>query len=259
MIHDDFRYMLRGKHLFGLAKEDCALLEPINQCGTGRDRALLLLHGFSSSPAVYRYLLPEIDHYDAIVCPVLQGHAESIQAFSLSTANDWRSTASKACEALLQSYKKVDVLGLSLGGLLACELSQKYPLNQLFLLAPALRLNINIDLVLKLARLMKYLGFDQLRNRAGDITSNSGAEISYRTLPISSIIEMLTLARNYQWQAPTCPVDVFLGANDRVVDSKEVEHLFAPLPNAKIHWLNNSAHVLPLDNDFKEIINCINA
>ena len=258
MNNNDFRYMWRGKQLSGLTTAETPLLKSVDQRGTGNERALLLLHGFSSSPAVYRCIIPQIKHYDAIVCPALQGHAESIEAFSLSKARDWQTTANKTCDALLNEYKKVDVLGLSLGGLLACELSQRFTLNHLFLLAPALKLQMHVRFMLKLAQVLKCLGFYQLRNNAGNLLTNKQAEIAYRKLPISTIIEMLNLSQSYQWVAPTCPVDLFLGAHDEVVASKEVEQLFAPLPNATIHWLKNSAHILPLDNDFKEIIQCIN-
>ena len=259
MNNDDFRYMRRGKQLSGLTREELTLLKPINQRGTNFERALLVLHGFSSSPAVYRYLIPKIKHYDAIVCPVLPGHAESIEAFSHSKASEWLLTAHHACETLTKEYKKVDVLGLSLGGLLACELSQRFKLNHLFLLAPALKLHMKVNSMLKLAQLLKYFGFRHLRNAAGNLKTNEHAEIAYRKLPISSIIEMLTLAQQYEWVPPTCPVDLFLGTYDEVVASEEVEKLFTSLPNVTTHWLKNSAHVLPLDSDLNEIIKCINA
>lgn len=258
MNNDDFRYMRRGKQLSGLTPEELAMLEPVNQRGKGFERALLVLHGFSSSPAVYRYILPQIKHYDAIVCPVLPGHAESIEAFSHAKAADWLATAHKACEELVNQYQKVDILGLSLGGLLACELSQRFKLNHLYLLAPALRLHMKVNSMLKLAQVLKYFGFNQLRNSAGNLLSNEHAEIAYRKLPISTIIEMLTLAKEYQWVPPNCSVDLFLGTYDQVVASQQVAQLFATLPNVTIHWLKNSAHVLPLDNDLKEIIDCIN-
>lgn len=258
MNHDDFRYMRRGKQLSHLTKDELNLLLPVNHRGKGQDHALLILHGFSSSPAVYRYLIPRIEHYDAIVCPVLPGHGESIDAFSHATAKDWLNTAINACEELTRQYKKVDVLGLSLGGLLACELSHRFQLNHLYLLAPALRLHMRLNAMLKLAYVMRSLGFHHLRNAAGNLLTDEHAEIAYRKLPISAIIEMLTLARDYQWIAPTCPVDLFLGTYDKVVDSEEVEELFESLPNVAIHWLKNSAHVLPLDNDLEEIISCIN-
>lgn len=255
---DDFRYMHQGRQLADLTSEELKLLKPVDKRGSGKGHALLLLHGFSSSPAVYRYLIPEIKAYDAIVCPVLPGHAASIDEFSNAKAKDWLSTASKTCEELVQQYQKVDVLGLSLGGLLACELSQLYPLHHLYLLAPALCLNFRVNALMKFAQVMHFLGFCQVRNSAGNIFNEAGAEIAYRKLPISTIIEMLHLAKNYQWVAPTCPVDLFLGAHDQVVAAKEVEKLFFDLPNVTIHWLKNSAHVLPLDSDLQVIIDCVN-
>lgn len=256
--NDDFRYMRRGKQLSGLKKEEVSLLDPIDIRGTGKDRALLILHGFSSSPAVYRYLIPKIKHYDTIVCPVLPGHAESIEAFSHSKAADWLSKATKVCEELTKEYSKVDVLGLSLGGLLACELSQLFTLNHLYLLAPAIKLHMRVNTMIKLAQVLRFLGFHHLRNIAGNIKTDDHAEIAYRKLPISAVIEMLTFQHQYQWVAPTCPVDLFLGTYDEVVASEQVEQIFANLPNVSIHWLKNSAHVLPIDNDLEEIIECIN-
>ncbi len=259
MKADDFRYMRRGKQIGDLSPQDLHLLQAINHRQSSKtERALLVLHGFSSSPAVYRYLIPQITGYDAIVCPVLPGHADSIQAFSRVKATDWLATAQTHCASLIKEYKKVDVLGLSLGGLLACELAQQYPINHLYLLAPALKLHMNIPLMLKIAKFLKCLGFHNLRNRAGNILAEQYAEIAYRKLPLTTVIEMLQFAQRYQWTPPHCPVDLFLGLHDEVVASKEVEELFMALPEVKIHWLNRSAHVLPLDDDINEMIQCLN-
>lgn len=259
MNPEDFRYMRRGKQLSALTSQDVALMKPINQRSQRFERALLVLHGFSSSPAVYRLLIPQLKNYDAIICPVLTGHAQSIDAFSQSSASQWVDSASNACDALIKEYKTVDVLGLSLGGLLACQLSQRYPINHLYLLAPALKLTMHIPAMILLAQALRTLGFRYFRNAAGNLFTQEHAEIAYRKLPISTILEILQLVRDYEWKAPSCPVDLFLGRFDEVVASREVEQLFSPLPNATIHWLENSAHVLPLDSDLKEIADCINA
>jgi carboxylesterase len=255
---NDFRYMRQGQQLNDLRTQDAQCLKPLNQCSNKKEKALFLLHGFSSSPAVYRYLAPQIKHYDAIICPVLPGHAESIHTFSRIKAADWFNAARTLCASLVKEYQKVDVLGLSLGGLIACELSQIFPLNHLYLLAPALKLQMNTKIMLHITRLFNALGFIHLRNAAGDLLNQEHAEISYRKLPLPTIIEMLQLVQHYQWNAPKCPTDLFLGTQDHVVNSKAVEQLFLPLENTRIHWLDNSAHVLPLDNDLHDIIQCIN-
>ncbi|MDI1351286.1 MAG: alpha/beta fold hydrolase, partial [bacterium] len=237
MNNNDFRYMRRGKQLADLAVSEIPLLQAINQRGSGKKRALLALHGFSSSPAVYRYLLPHLKNYDAIICPALPGHGESIAAFSQASAAEWLAAVSSICETLITEYQQVDVLGLSLGGLLACKLSERFTLNHLYLLAPALKLKLNVNRMCQLAQCLHWLGFQQLRNAAGNLISNEHAEIAYKKLPINTIIEMLKLAKNNQWIAPQCPVDLFLGFHDLIVSSAEVEKLFLPLPHATIHWL----------------------
>ena len=258
MNRNDFRYMLRGKQLADLKKEEFALLEPVNQHGTKKDRALLLLHGFTSTPAVYRYLIPQLKNYDALVCPALSGHAESIADFAKTKAADWLGGATQVCERLFNEYQKVDILGLSLGALLACQLSAHFKFNHMFLLAPALKLYMSMNKHLILLIALKKLGFCELRGQAGDLVGSKHLEISYRRMPIAALIELFILIRNYQWVAPHCPVDLFLGAHDFVVASKKIAQMFSSLPNATTHWLANSAHVLPLDNDLDQIVQCIN-
>jgi carboxylesterase len=254
---NDFRYMWRGKQFDGLALEHANLLAPVDMRGPGKERALLLLHGFSSSPAVYRQLLPKLPSYDAIVCPTLPGHGESIEALTAIKAQDWLIGVEKNCLSLIENYQKVDVIGLSLGGLLACHLSQRFNLNHLYLLAPALDLKLNISLALKSARLLHWLGFKYLRNRAGNLRSNMQKELAYRRVPIATIIEILTLINEFHFEPPTCPTDLFLGSFDEVVNSTLVAKKFSHLPNCTIHWLKESAHVLPLDSDVADIIECL--
>lgn len=254
---DDFRYMRRGKQLDFLTSQQAHLLAPVNIRGSGTERAVLLLHGFSSSPAVYRQLIPALTGYDAIVCPTLPGHGESIAAFTAVKASDWIAAAEKTFEALTKEYKAVSVVGLSLGGVLACHLSQRFALHHLYLLAPAIALQLNIPLALKFAHILRWLGCKSVRNRAGNLCSQLHSELAYRKLPVATAIEILTLINNFHFVPPSCPTDVFLGRFDKVINTNLVEKSFAGAPNVTVHWLANSAHVLPLDSDVEIIVECI--
>lgn len=253
---DDFRYMRRGIPLAILHPESAHILAPVDSRGEKKERALLLLHGFSSSPAVFRNIISKLSGYDAIVSPVLPGHGESINAFSVVKAQEWVNATEKLCASLCEEYQMVDVLGLSLGGILACNLSKKFPLHHLYLLAPALDLHSSISLLLWYGRFLQALGFKLLRNRAGNLLSEQFGELAYRQLPIVTIMELLNYIRNFKFTAPTCPTDLFLGEYDAVVDSKKIAKRFATAPT-NIHWLSNSAHVLPLDGDVDEILECV--
>lgn len=255
---NDFSFMWRGKVVKLLSKDNIELLKPIDKRGENKDHALLLLHGFSSSPAVYRKLYPALSSYDAIVCPTLPGHCDTLASFSKIKATDWVNATIATCDNLVNNYKKVDVLGLSLGGVLACNLSNRFTLNHLYLLAPALELKIKVPAMLYLAKILKQLGVKHLRNKAGNFHIKNEAELAYSKLPLSTIMEILNFIKQYEFKAPTCKTDLFLGYHDAVVHSPKVAKYFSNLKNCKTHWLNNSAHILPLDGDYNKIIECIN-
>jgi carboxylesterase len=258
MNRDEFRFLWCGQAVAPLLDEQMGLLSPIDIRGVGRDRALLMLHGFSSTPSVFRAMLPNIVGYDAVVCPVLPGHADSLMAFAQVQATDWLAAAEDACRALLRDYTTVDVLGFSLGGLLACHLSQRLPLNHLFLLAPALFLRLNVSMALCAARVLQALGCSRLRNRGGNLRTNRYAELTYRQVPLPVIIQILSLVKTFHFVPPACSTDVFLGRFDEVVDSSRIAALVATIPQVRTHWLEQSAHILPLDGDYEAIIECIN-
>ena len=248
----DFAFFHRGKIIRTLGEQEVDYLKPIDQVITPlHERALLLLHGFASSPAVYRAILPHLTGYDRIVCPVLPGHAQSLQAFAQSTAQKWRDAAHAHCATLINTYAQVNVVGFSMGGALALELSRAFPIQHLYLLAPALKLYYSPALARFAARALSTLGCTSLPNYAGDFYSKSTQyqELVYRRLPIPVILEILAFVQSQTYQAPGCPTDLFLGRHDRVVDSQTIAQQFAHYSQVQIHWLEHSAHMLPLDED----------
>lgn len=255
---DAFRCMRQGNSISTLYAKDEASLAPIYKNNGKNKSALLLLHGFSSTPAVFRHLIPSLDMYDAVLCPTLAGHGESIEAFALVKYEEWLKQSEELCKELQERYERVDVMGLSLGGLLACHLSTQFNINHLYLLAPALDLKLALKRTLTLARLLNWLGFQCIRSAAGNLYGNQHCEIAYRQLPISAIIQILTLIKQFQLVLPTCPTDLFLGCHDKVIAPEKVAKRFENQSNVEIHWLKESAHVLPLDSNLSLILDCIN-
>lgn len=254
---DDFRCMNRGVQLAIVQNKDAKLLQEFNQRSKGRRKALLLIHGFTSTPAVFRHFTHALSGYDAIIAPLLPGHGESVEHFGQVKAAEWLAHVENVCAATIREFAEVDVLGLSLGGLLACHLSRHFKLHHLYLLAPCLDLQLALPGALKLAKFLHSLGFRRLRSAAGNLITTEHCEIAYRQLPITAVIEILNLVKEFEFIPPTCPTDVFLGCYDKVVDSRKVAARFAKHDNITVHWLNKSAHVIPLDNDVEMILNCI--
>ena len=254
---DDFRYMRRGSHLALVKPGNARLLEPIDKHNGKIQKALLVLHGFSSTPAVFRQMVPAFESYDAVVIPALPGHGSTLELFSAMKADDLLRFTEQICAELTSEYQHVDVMGLSLGGLLACHLATLFPVHHLWLLAPALDLHLAISKITQLAKCLAWLGFYRVRNAAGNLFTSQHSEITYRQLSLSSIMELLKLVHEFQFTPPACPTDLFLGKHDEVVASQLVADRFSKSSNTTIHWLENSAHVLPLDGDTETIIRCI--
>lgn len=255
---DDFRCMRRGRPLATVSKDDKKLLQAINRRNGDNQRALLLLHGFSSTPAVFRYLMQQLPPYDAIICPLLPGHGVNLDLFSQQKAGEWLPMTEKLCAELVSEFKEVDVLGLSLGGIIANHLATRFKLNHLYLLAPAFDLHLAINQSIQIARFLNYLGFRRLRSYAGNLFTTKACEIAFRQLPLPTIIEVLTFIKEFPFVPPPCPTDVFLGCHDEIVSSEDVALRYQPYAQATIHWLQQSAHVLPLDGDIETILTCIN-
>ena len=256
---DDFCYARAGSVTGALFAEQNKDLGQIVIKTEQHHKALLLLHGFSSTPLVFRQLLPALTGYDALVCPCLPGHGATIQAFSHSTAHAWLSCAEQALCALQHRYAVVDVMGLSLGGLLAWYLAQQHRIDHVYLLAPALCLQQNIRWTTYLLKCLRCLGFVTVRNLAGNLCSSTASELTYRRLSLTAILEIFQLIRAVSWRMPLCPIDVFLGQFDDVVDSAQLAAFFAQQASAQIHWLPRSAHILPLEADSDVIARIVNA
>lgn len=257
MNRDDFLCMRRGITISTLTPDDMPYMLPVNRRNGNTQHALLMLHGFSSTPAVYRYLLPAFDHYDAIIVPTLPAHGNNLDDFAQMKGEELLSFSETLCAELLTEFEHVDVMGLSLGGLLACHLASRFSLNHLYLLAPALDLHLAINQALTVAKCCHALGFHAIRSVAGNLYTSNAYEIAFRQLPLTTIIELLTLINQFNFSLPKCPVDLFLGRHDDVVASAHVARRFEHSHQATIHWLEQSAHVLPLDGDIDQIIQCV--
>lgn len=253
----DFVWLWQGIVRANAKASDAHYAHPINEHRGGNRRAILLLHGFSSTPAVFRTILNAFDQYDGVVAPLLPGHGESIEAFSKVHAQDWINCAQNHCEVLLSQYQEVDVMGVSLGGLLACHLAAHFKLRHLYLLAPALALTFPLSLGPFIPKLLLKLGKRTFRSQGGNIHSSDYSELVYRRQPLEAVVAVLSLIKTFPFIPPACPTDLFLGSHDAIVASAKVHQLFKNLSNVNTHWLKHSAHILPLDTDRKIIIDCV--
>lgn len=106
-----------------------------------KDEAVLVLHGFTATPAQMRPLCEALASEGYTVRAILlPGHGETLAAMERTGWRDWLGAAQKALEEMLARHARVDVAGLSMGGLLALDLAARYPVNRAVCISTPIRI-----------------------------------------------------------------------------------------------------------------------
>ncbi len=208
----------------------------------GRPRgSVLLLHGFSASP----YELFEFGRFlqaqgYRVHAPRLAGHGLGTEAFNAKGRADWLADADAAFAALRTPGQKLNVIGHSMGGVLATLLAAKHAphIGRLVLAAPA------FQLADPLARLCTFplvravvpnLHFKPLH------TDSVNWTLDYAS---SRIHELILLGREGARTARTLRSPLFLLQSkvDTLVSRPFNERLFPGIPSAhKSLWIYEAA------------------
>lgn len=94
----------------------------------GGPHAVLLIHGFTGSPAHMRPLGEALYSAGMTVQGIrLKGHGTDIREMMACTWEDWLRDAQDAFQALAERYPAVSVCGLSMGGVLSLILAAREP------------------------------------------------------------------------------------------------------------------------------------
>jgi esterase/lipase len=165
--------------------------------------AVLLLHGFSSSPMEFSHLIPHLENANIpYYAPLLTGYGmDDFRLLYQVQADDWRRDAALAYELLSSFADEVSVVGHSTGANLALYVASKYPVRRLILSAANLAPSEQVEKVKKMVN-STFLGAlfrmampvvkKPVRRRnpeRGDTLDPSTARkgFGYRTIPIQSV------------------------------------------------------------------------
>lgn len=98
-------------------------------------RACLLLHGFTGGPYEVKPLAHHLMNKGCCcVTPELPGHNGNLRNLKNYTRYDWIQTAEAEAGRLVKQFGSIDLVGFSMGGLLAAHLATRFPVRRLVLL-----------------------------------------------------------------------------------------------------------------------------
>jgi carboxylesterase len=90
-------------------------------------KAIILVHGFPSSPRVYTYSAKRFaeEGYD-VYAPLLPGFGTNVKDFEQTYFTQWFNYLCRYYEKIRETYPTVVVLGISMGGMMTLKLGETY-------------------------------------------------------------------------------------------------------------------------------------
>ncbi len=213
-----------------------------------RDQAVLLVHGFTATPAEVRRLANNLHRAGFTTAgPLLPGHGETPSALNRIHWQEWYGAVDRAFQELRNEYKKVYVGGESMGALLALLVAARNPsASGVLTYAPALLLRLTRAQEMVL-RLLSPFVTGQPKN---DLTGNTTWQ-GYTVNPLKAVTRLLALQKVVKVELGKVrqPLLVMQGKLDATIDLHSAEMVYqnAGSKVKEIHWLENSGHCLLLD------------
>ena len=228
--------------------------EPFSATG-GPDGALVL-HGFTSTPSSMRGVAEKLaDAGLTVELPLLPGHGTALEDLVPLRWADWSAAAEEAYVGLAARCGWVAVVGLSMGGTLACWLAERRPeINGLVLVNPLVE--PPDDGFRGAVRELHESGTEIGPAIGSDIARPGVTELAYDGTPLAAVLSLFEGAEDVAMNLAEirCPVLLLSSRQDHVVASASGDLLEASVsgPCERV-WLEHSYHVATLDYDRDEV------
>ncbi len=253
---DPLTKIIRGAEAFEYFPESIA--DPkSNSIGIEQNfsHAILFIHGWTSTPRELKFLAEKLSH-SGFYCRgiLLKGHGLTLANLAPTRFSDYLAQCENEIQILEKKFDKVSICGLSMGGLLSLYLAKKFPVANLILVAP----------FLKLAGKTFGLPNDFLLGRApvkGNLTKQDdgaiadpvarASHIAYHKMPVDSLVSIMEAARKMRRELGgiKCPTLIHHSVKDETSDISGSLQLMRELgsEDKTLRAYNSGNHVITLD------------
>lgn len=216
----------------------------------------LVLHGFTGSPHSMRGLAGALAGIGlAVELPLLPGHGTCLADMVPTRWEDWAGAAEAAYTDLAARCARVMVVGLSMGGTLACWLAGRHAE-----IAGVVAVNPFIEpvpaTVLDLLRGLLAAGVEVAPSFGVTIADPEVKEVAYAGAPIASALSLFEATSTLvpDLGRIICPVLLLQSRHDQVVLPRSGDLLVGASggPVERV-WLERSYHVATLDYDKAQV------
>ena len=222
-------------------------------------RGCLLIHGFTGSPYEVEPLaehMKQLGYY--ISTPTLAGHNASKHEMKLYSWQDWIKSAEDAYDEMKRECREIDVIGFSMGGMIAAHLAKTYDVRRLVFLSAA-AYYMNHSQMIK--DLMLCLKKEEESQKVKDLFKRYYEKA--KEVPIKSVWNFRKLVRQIRpvFSDITVPSLVIQGECDNLVTPKSAEFIYNRLGSAwkELVYFPKSKHIICHDCEkdllFDKVVN----
>ena len=218
---------------------------------SGGPFGILLVHGFTASPTELRPLGDHLHQAGFSVSGIrLAGHGTRVEDLARTVRSDWYASVLAGYRELADQCEHIVAIGLSMGGVLCCQLAVEQPLAGLCLLAPSFVVRSRLFF---LAPWLRFLIRQWSKSQASMDYYQHHQLFSYPTMPVAALAELYHLNRHVRPILPhiETPCRIFMGLRDNTVVPESAFALYNALGSQRkgLVLLPDSNHILTVEPD----------
>ena len=221
------------------------------------DHGVLLIHGFTGSPAHMRLLGEGLrDKGFAVRGILLPGHGETPYALGLVKWQDWLLTCRQAARDMREQYRRFTVAGLSMGGCLALMIAEQMQADACVAIAAPMKTVSRFRAFAPAASLVRPM-IHKRADGARD-TLIQEYDIGYDSYPTASVAQLSAIIRRAKQDLHLiqCPVLAIQSHGDRTVTADSPEIILKGVSSAvkALLWLDSAPHVCTISQEYGKVV-----
>ena len=222
-----------------------------------RPEALLLIHGYTGTPAELRPLGERLNACGyTVLGPRLAGHGGSLADLAASRAEEWYASVEAAYERLAKNHASIYVAGLSLGGLLALKAAAKLPLKGgIYMSTPIFVPDRRLPFLWLLKYFIKYL--PKRRRSYGEMDVYNLCNDRMPVAPLPGLFRLLKECKENYIRAIKSRALIIQASHDHTVLPVSGRYIYENLGSRKedkiLLSLEQSGHIVTLDKEREKV------